>query len=216
MLPLPRAGTLGGMAAAQPPALPIRPGEYIPSADQRVVVHGVPWAHYEAHLAMRGEKSVPRIAYLRGTLELMSPSRDHERLTSWIGRLIEVYAEERNIDLAPYRSWTLKDPEQAGAEPDECYVFGSDEDKPRPDLVIEVIWTSGGIDKLEIYRALGIAEVWFWIDEHIEMHVLQDGRYQRTDRSRWLPDLDVALLCSFLDRPFAEAKRGFRAALRAP
>src|SRR5262245_26226187 len=70
--------TLPSMAATQPHvALPIRPGEHIPTADQRVLVYGVSWAHYEAHLAMRGEKSVPRIAYLRGTLELMSPSRDH-------------------------------------------------------------------------------------------------------------------------------------------
>jgi len=203
------------MAAPQPqPAPVVRPGEYIPTADQRVVVYGVSWAHYEAHLAMRGEGSVPRIAYLRGTLELMSPSRDHERITSWIGRLVEVFAEERDIQLAPYRSWTLKHPEEAGAEPDECYVFGADEAKARPDLVIEVVWTSGGIDKLEIYRALGIAEVWFWIDDRIEVHVLRGGRYERAHRSGWLPELDLALLCSFLDRPFVEAKREFRAALR--
>ncbi len=196
------------------PALSVRPGEYIPTADQRVVVYGVSWAQYEAHLAMRGERSVPRIAYLRGTLELMSPSRDHERITSWIGRLIEVYAEEHEIQLAPYRSWTLKHPEEAGAEPDECYVFGEDEAKQQPDLVIEVVWTSGGIEKLEIYRALGIAEVWFWIDDRIEVHAFRDGRYERADRSRWLPGLDLVLLCSFLDRPFVDAKREFRAAIR--
>lgn len=201
------------MAVPQPSPT-VRPGEYIPTADQRVVVYGVSWAHYEAHLAMRGEGSVPRIAYLRGTLELMSPSRDHERITSWIGRLIEVYAEERDVQLAPYRSWTLKHPDQAGAEPDECYVFGADEPTDRPGLVIEVVWTSGGIDKLEIYRVLAIAEVWFWIEDRIEVHVLRDGRYERADRSRWLPELDLSLLCSFLDRPFVEAKREFRAALR--
>jgi len=203
------------MAIPQPhPPPAIRPGEYIPTADQRVIVHGASWAHYEAHLAMRGERSVPRISYLRGTLELMSPSRGHERITSWIGRLIEVYAEERDIQLAPYRSWTLKHPGEAGAEPDECYVFGADETKERPDLVIEVVWTSGGLDKLEIYRALEITEVWFWIDERIEVHALRAGRYERADRSRWLPELDLALLCSFLDRPFVDAKREFRAALR--
>jgi Uma2 family endonuclease len=210
-----RSGTLSVMAAAQPyPSSPVRPGEHVPTADQRVVVYGVSWAHYETHLAMRGERAVPRIAYLRGTLELMSPSRDHERITSWIGRLIEVYAEERDIQLAPYRSWTLKHPEQAGAEPDECYLFGADETKDRPDLVIEVVWTSGGVDKLEIYRALGIAEVWFWIHDRIEVHALHDGRYERVDRSHWLPALDLVLLCSFLDRPFVDAKREFRAALR--
>jgi len=211
------------MAAAQAQlSTPVRPGEYIPTADQRVIMYGVSWAQYEAHLTMRGEKSVPRIAYLRGTLELMSPSRDHERITSWIGRLIEVYAEECDIPLAPYRSWTLKHLDQAGAEPDECYIFGPDQTpddppdvtKDRPDLVIEVVWTSGGLDKLEIYRALAIREVWFWIDDRIEVHALRDGQYHRVERSGWLPELDLALLCSFLDRPFVQAKREFRAALR--
>jgi Uma2 family endonuclease len=203
------------MATPQPHSPPaVRPGEHVPTADQRVLVHGVSWAQYEAHLAMRGERSVPRIAYLRGTLELMSPSRDHERITSWIGRLIEVYAEEHDVQLAPYRSWTLKQEAEAGAEPDECYVFGADEAKPRPDLVIEVVWTSGGLEKLEIYRALAIAEVWFWIEDRIEVHMLRGDRYERVDRSRWLPGLDLSLLCSFVDRPFVEAKREFRAAIR--
>ncbi len=186
----------------------------MPSADQRVVFHAASWSDYEAQLAIRVEKSVPRIAYFRGALELMSPSRDHERITSWIGRLIEVYAEELDVRLAPYGSWTLKHPEEAGAEPDECYTFGADENKERPDLVIEVVWPSGGLDKLEIYRALGVSEVWFWIDDRLEVRVLQGGRYEPASRSQWMPGLDLELLCTFLDRPFVDAKREFRAALR--
>jgi hypothetical protein len=142
---------------------------------------------------MRGEKSIPRIAYLRGTLELMRPSRDHERITSWIGRLVEVYGEECNVQLAPYRSWTLKHQDQAGAEPDECYIFGANETKDRP---------------------LEIAEVWFWIEDRIDVHVLRDDGYERVERSAWLPGLDLALVCSLLDRSFVDAKRELRAALR--
>jgi len=166
-------------------------------------------------LAMRGEKSVPRLAYLEGVMELMSPSRDHERITSYLGRLVEVYAELHDIELSPYRSWTLKSGRKAGVEPDECYIFGADQAKDRPDLVIEVIWTSGGIDKLEIYKRLGISEVWFWIDGGLEVHVLQQGEYERTERSRWLPGLDLELMCTFLDRRSVHiAKRDFREALR--
>ena len=51
---------------------------------------------------------------------------------------------------------------QRGVEPDECYVFGDAPDPERPDLAIEVVWTRGGIDKREIYRALGVRELWFW------------------------------------------------------
>lgn len=199
------------VAAANIPA-----GEYVPTADQRLVVTGATWEHYELELAMRGEKSVPRLAYLEGAMELRSPSRDHQRITSYLGRLIEVFAEVHDIELSPYRSWTLKNAGSAGGEPDECYIIGADQSKDRPDLVIEVIWTSGGLDKLEIYRRLGIDEVWFWIAGKLEVHALRDGAYERATASRWLPGLDLELLCSFLDRRSVHvAKRDFREALRS-
>lgn len=195
----------------------IPPGEYVPTADQRIVLGSVSWERYEVEQAFRGDKRLPRMHYLDGALELMSPALDHERLASLIGRLVEVFAEEHDIDLCPYRSWTLKSgTREAGAEPDECYMFGREQSKDRPDLVIEVVWTSGGVDKLEIYKRLGIAEVWFWIENTIHVYRLADGQYERAASSTWLPGLDVDLLCSFLDRKtINEAKRDCRAALRS-
>ncbi len=190
-------------------------GEQVPTADQRLITYGVPWSHYETQLALRGDHPVPRIAFLEGVLELMSPSRDHERIKSYIGCLIEAYALERNIDLSPYGSWTLKQaPKQAGLEPDECYLVG-DQQRDTPDLAIEVVWTSGGIEKLEIYRRLGVGEVWRWKDSRIEVHVLQGERYETSERSTLFPELDVQLLVSFLDHPAAlQAVKAFREALR--
>jgi len=195
--------------------LPIPDGEYVPTADHRVVMFNVPWAHYEVQLALRGEAPVPRIAYLDGAMELMTPSRGHEKTKSYLGCLVEQYALERDVILSPYGSWTLKDaPDLAGAEPDECYLVG-DQDRDRPDLVIEVIWTSGSIDKLAIYQRLGVAEVWLWKDGRIDVYVLAAGAYQRRDHSACLPGIDLAELCAFLDRPSAsEAIRAYRDALR--
>lgn len=192
-------------------------GEHVPTADQRVVTYNVPWSHYEAQLALRGEAPVPRMAYLEGTLELMRPSKDHERVSASLGRLVEAYALERDIDLSPYGSWTLKNaPKESGTEPDECYIVGSDQGKQTPDLAIEVVWTSGGIDKLEIYRRLGVAEVWTWRDGRIDVRGLEDDHYVRLDRSALFPDLDLTLLCSLLDRPTAlQAVKALRDALRA-
>jgi Uma2 family endonuclease len=191
-------------------------GEYVPTADQRVVMHGVPWSHYEALVALRGEAASPRIAFLEGALELMTPSKDHERNKSCLGCLIEAYALERGIDLSPYGLWTLKSaPRQSGAEPDECYIVGPDQSRERPDLAIEVVWTSGGIDKLEVYARLGIGEVWFLKEGRIEVHVLRGDVYERASRSALFADLDLDLMCSFLDRPTAlQAVRAFREALR--
>lgn len=195
-----------------PEAVAIAAGERIETADQRIVTYGVPWSHFEAQLALRGDAPVPRMAYLDGALELMSPSKDHERIKSYLGRLLEAYALETNIDLSPYGAWTLKyAPAAAGLEPDECYIVGADQDKRVPDLAIEVVWTSGGIDKLEIYRRLGVAEVWTWKGERIEVHVLAGDRYERTETSGLFPDLDLALVVSLLDRPTAlQAVRALR------
>lgn len=197
------------------PAIPA--GEHAPDADERIVMHNVSWSDFEVQLAMRGDVSAPRMAYLDGTLELMLPSKGHERTKSYLGRLVEVFALERGLELSPYGGWTLKGaPELAGVEPDECYIVGPDQDKDRPDLVIEVIWTSGSIDKLEIYRRLKVGEAWVWKENVLSVHVLSAGRYRPAERSALFPGLDLGLLCKFLDRRSAtEAMRGFRDALRA-
>ena len=205
-------GILRGMMVTEP--IPL--GEHVPSADQRIVLHGVPWSHYEAHLALRGDASVPRMSFLDGDMELMSPSKDHERIKSYLGSLIEAYALERGLDLSKYGSWTLKHaPTKSGAEPDECFILGADQSGDRPHLAIEVVWTSGGIDKLESYRRLEVGEVWFWREGEIEIDLLRDTGYERSGRSGCFPELDVALLASFLDQPtVTHAIRAFRAALR--
>jgi Uma2 family endonuclease len=192
-------------------------GDYVPTADQRITLYNVPWSHFEVQLALKGDASVPRIAYLDGVMELMSPSKGHERTKSYLGRLIEVFALERDIALSPYGGWTLKEaPDRAGVEPDECYIVGSDQSKERPDLAIEVIWTSGSIDKLEIYRRLGVREVWVWKDGALVVYVLDGDRFEPSTTSRVLPGLDLTLLSTFLDRETAtDAMRGFRDALRA-
>lgn len=196
-----------------PAAIPL--GEWVPTADQRVVTYGVPWAHYEAQLALRGDGASPRIAYLEGAMELMRPSKEHERIKAFIGRLIETYALERGVDLSPYGAWTLKAaPRQSGLEPDECYLVG-DQTRDIPDLAIEVVWTSGGIDKLEIYRRLGVGEVWVWKESAITVHVLRENRYEQTAQSGLFPDLDVNLLAGFLQQPTVlQAVTAFREALR--
>lgn len=183
------------------------------SVDQRVMLHRVSWRQYEAALRRRGEGSVPRIAYLRGELELMTPSYEHEEIKKTIARLVEAYADEQGIDLIGAGSWTLKSrARQVGVEADECYLIGRR--KRIPDLAIEVVRTSGGVDKLEIYKRLGVREVWFWRDGAIEIFVLRPTGYRRSTRSRALPGLDVAFLASFVGSSQARAVRAFRAALR--
>lgn len=187
-----------------------------PTEDHVIQLSGVTWEDYERLLEIRGDKSAPRFTYLEGELEIMSPSRDHETIKSLIGRLVEAYCLEAGIRFMPVGSWTLKErAKERGAEPDECYIFGG-QPADRPHLAIEVTWTSGRLDKLEVYRRLGVREVWYWRKGHIQPHVLRDERYEAVERSECLPGLDLDLLTDHMDRPTAyDAIRDFRAALAA-
>jgi Uma2 family endonuclease len=185
-----------------------------PTEDHVVQIYGATWGDYERLLEVRGEKATPRITYLEGTLEIMTPSRDHESIKSYIGRLVEAYCLHQGIRFSPFGSWTIKDRrEERGAEPDECYIFG-DTGVDRPHLAIEVVWTSGRLDKLEVYRKLGVKEVWYWRKGRIQPYGLRGDVYEPLERSEVLPGIDLHLLVQFLDRPTAyDAIRDFRVAL---
>ncbi len=184
-------------------------------SDHIIVLHDVSWEDYERILEIRGDHSAPRISYLKGEVEIMSPSKDHEVISSHIGHLLEAWCIERGIEITAAGSWTLKEKrEQRGAEADKCYIFGTEE-RDRPHLAIEVEWTHGGIDKLAIYEKLGVEEVWFRRKGVIEIYTLTDGTFTTTQRSRLVPELDLTLLASMLDRDtLTQAVRDFRKALR--
>jgi Uma2 family endonuclease len=147
----------------------------------------------------------------------MNPSRSHETIKSMIGCLVEAWCLENDVDITPYGSWTLESKEsERGVEPDECYVLGDVAEPERCDLAIEVIWTSGSVNKLDVYRKLGVQEVWLWQQAELRVFSLGgDQTYARIERSRLLPQLDLAELLSFVDiRPMTRAVKEYRAALR--
>ena len=165
--------------------------------EEKFITSGISWNAYEAIIESLGDSSNYRVAYLRETLEIMSSSRSHELDKENIGRLLEAYLEENRIRFWGLGSTTFKsEDKQAGKEPDKCYCVGSDKDIP--DLAIEVIYTSGGVDTLEIYKRLGVKEVWFWQDRQLKVYCLQDGSYQPQSQSKLLPDLDLALFSEYI------------------
>jgi Uma2 family endonuclease len=204
-------------AATAVPAVPARLRASLEDADQHVILNGMTWKDYEILLAVRGDRAGVRLYYLNGAIELMSPTRSHEDVKTTLARLLYAYCEERDIELSGYGSWTLRNaPKERGAEPDECYLVGST-DRDVPDLAIEVIWSHGGLDKLEIYRGLGVAEVWVWDrDAGLRVFALSDQGYEPAEKSRFFPGLDPRWLASFLEQPTqSQAVRALRSALRA-
>ncbi|HEX2570366.1 MAG TPA: Uma2 family endonuclease [Polyangia bacterium] len=167
--------------------------------DQYHVLHGISWQQYEALLGIFGDKAGLRLTYCEGTLELMSPSWNHEYIKKSLARLIEVYALDRGIELEAYGSTTFRDEAtKRGGEPDECYVLGR-RLKNRPDIACEITLTSGSIDKLDVYRGLGIPEVWFWKQGRVRVFRLGSEGYVERERSELLPDLDLEALGRFVE-----------------
>ncbi len=192
------------------------PHNNLPAAEQRLTLEGVTWQQYDALVALFIDQfPALRMTYLEGTLELMTNSPEHERLKKIIARLIEAFAEEADIDLNGYGSTTFRQQAAArGLEPDECYSLGELGDAP--DLAIEIVITSGGVDKLSVYQGLGVQEVWFWENGQFSLYSLTDPKagYEPVAASRLLPGLDLAIIAQFIDYPSqTQAVKAFRRAL---
>lgn len=180
--------------------------DQVAAIDQRVILRGLSWAQFEAILAARGDRSVPRLTYLEGDLELLAPTIHHARIKTVIARLLEVWALDRGLPLEGYGSWTVRNEGAArGIEPDECYVLGGTSEPSAPDLAIEVVWTHGGLDKLDVCFGLGIGEVWIWEAGQIVVYLRQQDRYEKADRSALFPDLDIGLVARLAELRQQEA-----------
>jgi Uma2 family endonuclease len=186
-----------------------------PTEEPRFILYNVTWEQYDS-LGNLFLDQFPawRMTYLEGTLQFMKTSAKHEQLKKIIARLVEAYAEERDLNLNGYGNTTFrKQAKQRGLEPDECYCLGELRDVP--DIAIEVVITSGGIDKLEVYHGLAVPEVWFWQDNQFLVYSLQDSHYELVPRSDLLPELDLTLLANYVNcANQTQAVKAYRTVLR--
>ncbi|MDJ0798320.1 MAG: Uma2 family endonuclease [Calothrix sp. MO_167.B12] len=174
-------------------------------SEERFITTAVSWSNYELLLTKLENNCHYRVTYLDGVLEIVSPSIRHENIKTNLGMLLERFFYSKRIRFIPMGSSTFRNKaKKAGAEPDECYCIG--EQKSVPDLAIEVVVTSGSINKLEIYRRLGVAEVWFWERNQLKLYHLRDNSqneqatlypdtygYEPITTSELLPQLDIPL-----------------------
>lgn len=162
--------------------------------EQRFTLPGYyTWEQFEAIESLMADTPGLRITYLDGYVEFMTLGEEHEQIKSILAIFIAIYLFEKGIKFIPVGSATRQDKSKdVSFEPDESYYLG--EKKEHPDLAIEVIITSGGIDKLEKYKRLKISEVWFWENNQLVLYRLRENNYEQISRSEFFPDLDIALL----------------------
>jgi Uma2 family endonuclease len=147
------------------------------------------WAQFKVLEALlRAEYAGVRLFYWDGAIELMTISPEHELIKSILEALLVAFFCQNQINAVPMGS----EAQGSSAEPDLSYRL--DGQVGLPDLAIEVVLSSGGVDKLTRYQKLGIAEVWFWQQDTLALYGLEAGQYVRMPSSQLLPTLDIAKL----------------------
>lgn len=196
-----------------------------------VVFHGSTWDDYEAMLRLVGDRPI-RVTYDRGRMEIMSPIWRHGGVSYLLGRLIDIWTEEQGIAVEAADPVTFQRPDlEKGVEPDKCYYLGPNAARvrgkdrlemgvdPPPDLVIEADITRSSIDRLAIYAALGVREVWRFDGQALALLELgDDATYRPRDDSLNFPGLSLEVIARFLAQARSEDKtawaRSFRAHVR--
>lgn len=195
--------------------------------ERGVVVQHVSWETYERLLADLADQSSPRLTFDRGTLEIMSPTPEHEELNRTIALLVEVVAEELGVDIRSLGSATFRREDLArGFEPDSCFymqsiklVKGKREldlrSVPPPDLVIEIDITSSSLDKLPIYAQVGVPEVWRYDGATLRILALSDQAYREVARSMAFAVLSTQAISDFVEASRSSTRVEWLRSLRA-
>jgi Uma2 family endonuclease len=161
----------------------------------------VTWAELECILEELGDRGNPRLSYSHGTLELMSPSPEHEDRKDILSHLVEILLEESDIEFRNLGSTTFKNQQMDQAvEPDACFYIEHEAEirgkrridltvDPPPDLAIEIDITAR--TRFNNYAALGVPELWRYNGSTLEISVLWEGQYVDSERSLHFPDLPI-------------------------
>jgi Uma2 family endonuclease len=177
--------------SAVAPTAPPRAGE------QHILLEGVNWAIYVALRDLPANRG-KRMTYDQGVLEIMTLSSFHERIAQLIARCIEEWTLQRDIPITSCGSMTFQNKAlERGLEPDKCYYIQHEAlirnqqqidlmIAPPPDLAIEVDYQSGSLNKMPIYAAMEVPQVWRWYEDTLQVYVLAEGEYLACDDSSWL------------------------------
>ncbi|WP_373526224.1 Uma2 family endonuclease [Nostoc sp.] len=180
--------------------------------EQRTVLHNISWETFEALLRDTGEDRGSRFAYDCGVLEIMTPFFEHENPKSNFGNFIIALAEELGIEIRRAGSTTLKRKiSKRGIEPDTCYYIQNElairgkqtldlENDPPPDLAIEIDITSSSVNKLGIYSALGVTELWRYDGQNLKFYQLIEGQYVESKFSIAFPIVSVSDISRFIQQ----------------
>jgi Uma2 family endonuclease len=160
----------------------------------------VSWKQFEAIEAAFAGIGGVKFCYLDRVLQIITVSPEHEIIKKTLCMLLEAYMRAMGIRFYAKGGPTLGNRELGGRkEPDDSYDIGTP--KTFPDIAIEVVITSGGINTLELYSRFGVREVWFWQNSQLSLYYLTGENYEQIAQSIFLPDLDLELVQNCANMP---------------
>lgn len=168
-----------------------------PIKESPLLFEGLTWREFKA-VEQLLDRPGYRLSFLNGVLEIRRRSGEpQEIIKGRIGALVEQYLLMAGFDFTPTGSMTLEsETGKVKREADESYKLAPG--RRLPDLAIEIVFSSGGIDKLEAYKRLKIPELWFWEDGLLEVYYLRgegDGlHYEKISSSEEVQGIDLDLL----------------------
>jgi Uma2 family endonuclease len=198
------------------------PVEQQTTPENRVILKGVSWSTFKALLADVGDDRAWRMAYDEGVLEIRMPLEEHEEPKRLIESFVEAIVDELEIELRSLGSLTLEREDLTrAAEPDSCFYIQNESlvrgrninlpNDPQPDLAIESDYTNSSVNKFTIYAAIGVAEIWRYRRESLQVYQLVEGKYEVCEISLAFPFLPVAEIPGFIEQ---SRTVGQRAAVR--
>ena len=179
--------------------------------DQRVVIGGN-WDQFK--LIQKASEDSPgvKLSFFAGAIEILMPGFQHENFSEIIGYLVTTFLLTQGIRFYPSGSMTQEKTGEVSTQADKSFCLETA--KSIPDLAIEIVYTSGGVNKLSKYQALGVPEVWFWEDGTLRLYHLRENGYEEVFQSELsgLETLNIDLLkrCILMgETDFAEAVNVF-------
>jgi Uma2 family endonuclease len=187
------------------------------SVNKRLILQGVDWEFYEQLLEEFADSNGLHFAFNDGLLEIEIPLPEHEVPKQILSDLVTTICVELEIDIRNFGMTTFRKRAKAkGCEPDVSFYIQNESSvrgrltidlakDPPPDLVIEVDVTSPSLDKLPIYAALGVLEIWLYKDNQIKFYELVGNDYEEIKRSLALPVLTSEKAMEFLQEGLSES-----------
>jgi Uma2 family endonuclease len=189
-----------------------------PRKESPLLFEGLTWREFKA-VEQLLDRPGYRLSFLDGVLEIQKmPGEPHETVKERIGALLELFLLMAGFDFTPTGSMTLeREAVAVKREADKSYKLAPGQ--KLPDLAIEVVFSSGGIDKLEVYKRLKIKEVWFWEDGVLDFyHLRGEGDelyYEKIASSEEVKGIDRELLSRCINMTnHVEAIKTFQQAIQ--